>query len=825
MQSQAFEKLGVFYLGRHYDQATDAIGDEPLLYDAKDLTTHGICVGMTGSGKTGLCVSLIEEAALDGIPVIAIDPKGDLANLLLTFPELRPADFEPWIDPADAARKGRDRATHAAAVAELWTKGLREWGQDGARIARLRESAEFTLYTPGSASGRPLSVLRSLAAPGAETLADSDALGDRIAGAVSSLLALVGIEADPVRSREHVLLSTIIDQAWRAGHGLDLSALIRAVASPPVERVGVLDLESFYPAKERFELAQTLNALLASPGFAAWTQGEPLSVPELLFSGNGKPRVSVLSIAHLSDRERMFFVTLLLHEIVAWMRTQPGTGSLRALIYMDEVMGYAPPTANPPSKLPLLTLFKQARAFGVGVLLATQNPVDLDYKALSNAGTWFLGRLQTERDRERILDGLESANAGAGIDRAGLSALLSGLDSRVFVLKNVHDDQPSVFHVRWAMSYLAGPLTLAQIKKLHAETSGAAANPMATPATAVVPTPTAALAAMSSHSAPASGGARPVLPPGVEEIFLSPQRFVSPGAVLAYRPALFAQVRAHYVSAKDGLDLWQSPVLLAPLDDSEAADVFAEAIAYEPEALELGGDPLPGARFAPLPAAIGQASRQRTWSKQAKDHVYRDRVLVVLTCPALDVGAKPGESASAFRARVDLAQREKRDREVEALRARHAPKLARLQARVRTAEDKVERERSQYSQQKVQTTISVATTVLGALFGGRGLSRAATAARGASRTNAERNDVARAEESLEELREQLRDLENECEADVAALLASFAAPPEIVEKRVAARKADLAVDRLVLAWVPCIEAGGGCESLLDAPAPGTTSGA
>ena len=421
---------------------------------------------MTGSGKTGLCLSLLEEAALDGVPAIAIDPKGDIGNLLLTFPELRAEDFQPWVDAGEASRKGKTVDEFAAATADSWRKGLGEWGQDGARIARLREAADVAIYTPGSDSGRPLSVLRSFAAPDPATLSDATAFKERISSAVAGLLALLGIEADPIKSREHMLLSAILDTAWRQGESPDLAALIQSVQKPPFDKIGVFDVETFYPAKERMELALRVNGLLAAPGFDAWLHGEALDVQKLLYTAEGKPRIAIISIAHLNDAERMFVVTLIANELVAWMRRQSGTTSLRALFYMDEVFGYFPPSAMPPSKLPLLTLMKQARAFGIGVVLATQNPVDLDYKGLGNAGTWFIGRLQTDRDKQRVLEGLLGSEAAGGLDRAGYESLMSNLTQRTFLMRNVHDDAPVLFRTRWAMSYLRGPLTLNEIKRL-----------------------------------------------------------------------------------------------------------------------------------------------------------------------------------------------------------------------------------------------------------------------------------------------------------------------------------------------------------------------
>jgi len=404
-----FEKLGVFYLGKTYDLAQKASTDTLLLYDSKDLVTHAVTVGMTGSGKTGLCIGLIEEAAIDNIPAIIIDPKGDLGNLLLTFPQLRGEDFLPWINEDDARKKGMTPEAYAEAQAALWKKGLASWGQDGARIQMLRDAADFVIYTPASNAGVPVSILNSFAAPPAAVLEDGEMMRERVSTTVTSLLGLLGIDADPIQSREYILLSTILDLMWQQGQDVDLAALIQLVQTPPVTKIGVLDLDSFYPAKARFDLVMALNSLLASPGFSAWLEGEALDIDQILYTPQGKPRIAIFSIAHLGDRERMFFVSLLLNQVLSWMRGLTGTTSLRALLYIDEIFGYLPPVSNPPSKLPLLTMLKQARAFGVGVVLATQNPVDLDYKALSNAGTWFIGRLQTERAPLRAAVGVSTA--------------------------------------------------------------------------------------------------------------------------------------------------------------------------------------------------------------------------------------------------------------------------------------------------------------------------------------------------------------------------------------------------------------------------------
>jgi len=794
-----YEKLGAFYLGRGYDLEKSRVLDEDLLYDAKDLTTHAVCVGMTGSGKTGLCVTLLEEAALDGIPAIVVDPKGDLGNLLLSFPELRPADFLPWVDPAEASRGGRTPAEHARWTAELWRRGLATWGQSGERIGRLREAADLAIYTPGGNAGIPLTVLRSLAAPPPQVAGDEDALRERILSAVSGLLALLGVEADPIRSREHILLSALVDRAWREGRSLDLASLIREIQSPPFERLGVLDLESFFSSKDRFELAMTLNNLLASPAFAAWSQGDPLDVGRLLYTAEGKPRLAILSIAHLSDAERMFFVTVLLNEVIAWMRSQPGTGSLRALLYMDEVFGYFPPTANPPSKTPMLTLLKQARAYGLGVVLATQNPVDLDYKGLSNAGTWFLGRLQTERDKARVMEGLEgaSAAAGAGFDRARIERILAGLGSRVFLMNNVHEDEAVVFHTRWALSYLRGPLTRAQIAQLMAERKKTA------------PSPQQPAASAASEAAPAAASTRPVVPPKIEEHFLPAAGTAGVRGKLVYRPAALGVATLHYTKARTEIDVWRSVAMLAPLRGDDALRMpWEDATLLEEGAPDLDDEPEESAQFASLPSDAARPATYVRWSKMLRTHLYRSCPLLVWRSTDPRAMSRPGESEGEFRAQLRQMLHEKRDLEIEKLRKRYAPKLARLGDRIRKAEQRIERESSQYRQQKMHTAVSIGATVLGALFGRKlgsvgNVGRATTAARGASRAARERGDVARAREDAESLERQLQELEAEFETRLETVREKTDDSKLVCEELpIRPRKSDLTVERVVLVWTP-----------------------
>jgi len=796
-QATDFEQLGTFYLGRAVGSDGEP-GPEPVLYAAKDLTTHAVCLGMTGSGKTGLCVSLLEEAAIDGIPAIAIDPKGDLGNLLLGFPSLSPEAFRPWIDETEAERLGRTPEAHAREIADRWRKGLAEWGQDGDRIRRLQATTDLALYTPGSRKGRPLSVLRSLVAPPPAQREDPDAFQEQVASAASGILSLVGIEADPLSSREHILLVKVIESAWNESRDLDLPELIRAVQSPPFERVGVFDLESFFPAKDRLALAMRLNHLVASPGFAAWTEGEPLDVARLLYTPEGKPRLSVLSIAHLDDRERMFFVTWLLGQVVAWVRTQPGTQSLRALLYLDEVMGFLPPVANPPSKAPLLTLMKQARAFGVGVVLATQNPIDLDYKALSNAGTWFLGRLQTERDQKRLLDGLEGSAAarGGGFDRAAMERTLAGLGKRVFVLHSVHQAAPILFHTRWALSYLRGPLTLEEIARLQPD---AAAPPSVAAPPEPPPAPKAAPAVSASAPAPA-GEARPLLPAGLAERFL-PVEAAADGGALLYRPALVGMAQLRYADKRAGVDHWADVTLFAPLDDNAAWD---GAVEVDPATVEGEREPVAGARFTKLPRGLGKGSPEKL-ERALRRQLQRERVLELPCCPSLRLNAEPGEEEGAFRVRVREALREARDQALEKLEKRWAPRLARAERSVRTQAEALERQRSQRSGAAMSTAISVGATVLGALFGrkvGVGtVGRAATAARSASRTAREQGDVGRAEEALAAAQAEVEELDARFQEELQQVRDAHA-EPELGALVLRPHRTDSQVREIALCWCP-----------------------
>jgi len=798
-----FEKLGVLYIGKEYDLDNSSLKDNLVLYDSKDLVTHAVCVGMTGSGKTGLCISLLEEALIDGVPALVIDPKGDLCNLLLTFPDLKAEDFKPWINAEDARKKGLTTEAYAHKQAELWKNGLADWGQDGHRIRKLKDACEPIIYTPGSTAGIPLSILKSFSAPEQVIREDSDLLRERINTTVTSLLNLLGLEADPIQSREHILLSTILDTAWKQGQDLDLADFISAVQTPPVTKVGVFDLDAFFPSKDRFALAMKLNNLLAAPGFNAWLEGEPLDIDKLLYTQNGKPKLSIVSIAHLNDAERMFFVSLFLTQVLGWMRKQSGTNSLRALLYMDEIFGYFPPIANPPSKAPLLTLLKQARAFGLGIVLATQNPVDLDYKGLSNTGTWFIGRLQTERDKERVLEGLEGAGSSEGgrFDKTRMGQILSGLGKRVFLMNNVHEDEPVIFHTRWVMSYLRGPLMRNQIKSLMSQKT----VPQTTKAQPVKPAPSGHIPTIKNIQMPAS---RPILPPGISQYFIPVIKDQLEGTSLIYQPVLAGMGKVYYSHAKAGLAMEKDISRLAefPARSSRINWGESEEILLKDDEMETFSDE--DALFADLPKAAGKKNNYTAWGKNFRDWLYRNQPLELLKSPSLNIVSQPGEEERDFRVRLQMAAREKRDVLVERLRKKYAPKIARLEERIHTAALAVQREEEQSKQQKLQTAISLGATIFSALLGRKKVSRtsvgrASTTISRAGRIFKEGKDIERAEEKVEQLKKQVEELQiclteetEQAKASIDPLLEKL--EPFIVKPK----KTDIAVSFLALTWAP-----------------------
>ena len=799
---EEFEKLGEFYLGKVFDLKEKVLREDKVLYDSKDLTTHGVCVGMTGSGKTGLAISLLEEAAIDGIPAIVIDPKGDMGNLLLSFPELKPENFQPWLDESEALRKGLTLKEYATKTASLWKNGLAEWGQDGERIRNYKNAAEILIYTPGSNSGIPVNVLGSFTAPKSQVISDKDAFKEVVSGTSTSILSLMGIDADPIQSKEHILISKILADAWVKENDLTISDLIRHIQSPLFTKVGVFDVDTFYPLKERMKLAMSLNNLLASPGFEVWMDGTTLDINSLLYTPEGKPKISIFSISHLSDSERMFFVSLLLNEMVSWMRTQDGTSSLRALLYMDEIYGYFPPTASPPSKTPMLTLLKQARAFGLGVLLSTQNPVDLDYKGLSNTGTWFIGRLQTDRDKQRMLDGLEGVGGagGSNLSRSDLDNLISSLGKRKFLLHNVHESKPVVFNTRWVLSYLRGPLTSPQIQELMKNKEPEKLSSSTVTEKVEVKEKIVGTKEMVSE--------KPLLPPGIIEKYLLPQKPKPSEGRIQYRPKLLGSGKLHFVSVKAKLDYWKEMSVFMDFPDEPTDPKWDEAEFYENISFDLDDDMLQDAIFKSLPRTALKGKNYTDWKKSLINYLYQSRKLSLWNSLLLKEVSRPEETEAEFKMRLNQIMREKRDLMLEKMRKKYAPKLARIEAQIDRAMDKVEKEKAQFSNQKYQTAISIGTTLLGAMFGRKvassgNIGKAATSMRGVGRAAREKKDVEMAQMEVDEVKNAFSELENESKMELEKIREQYAPESiDLAELQVSPRKSDIAIGNLKLVWVP-----------------------
>jgi hypothetical protein len=802
---QDFEKLGVFYLGKEYDLEEKRLKDELILYKSKDLTTHAVIIGMTGSGKTGLGIGIIEEAAIDNIPVIAIDPKGDLGNLALTFPQLRGEDFLPWVNVHEAANKGLSAEEYANNQAELWRKGLSEWGQDEKRIERLRNAADVRIYTPGGSAGLGVSLLRSFNAPSREIINDKDAYRDRVDITTNSLLSLLGFNADPFTSREYILISNIFEHTWSKGQNLDLPELISAIQKPPMDKIGVMDVDSFYPSKDRFSLAMMLNSLLASPGFKAWLEGDPMDINRFMYDKDGRPTVSIFSITHLSDSERMFFVTMLLNEVLSWVRSQPGTGSLRAILYMDELFGYLPPIANPPSKAPLLTLLKQARAYGLGLVLSTQNPGDLDYKALSNAGTWFIGRLQTERDKERVLAGLEGAAAAGKFDRARTEQILAGLGQRIFYLHSVHNDEPVIFSTRWVLSYLSGPLTRDQISSLtSAET-----------VTEKVQTPydnipqKQDIDTLNDNRTESSKSTPPVLPPQIKQVYL-PATGMDPKNIV-YVPSVIGAADVLYSNAKLGVSVSKNYTLLAPLHDGPIPLDWSEAEQIEINLRDLDSGPVEGAHYANFPDAASNARSYEDWKKLLNQFIRTNLSLKLLFSPALKTLSEPGEDERDFRIRLQHLAHERRDDAMEEIRKKYSSKLDQLEERHRRAKQAVEQKNAMAAQRKVEAAVSAGTALLGALLGRKtisatSVSRIGTAVRSTSRAFKSGQEISGAVETLQSIEAQIQELQFEFEQQLEKISANYNMLEEKLESvEIRAISGNITVHFMGLAWVPEIK--------------------
>ncbi len=807
---------GKFYLGRPYDLKKGKTETKPLLYDPDDLTTHGVVVGMTGSGKTGLCIDFLEEAALNGIPAILIDPKGDMANLLLHFPNLAPNDFQPWIDPDEARRDGQTIEEKSEKIAKLWEGGLKEWGIGTERIEAVRNAVEYAVYTPGSDAGIPVSILSSLKAPQTSWEENKEASRERVSSTVTALLGLVGIESDPVQSREHILLSNIFETSWKAARDMDLTELIHQIQSPPFDKLGAFEIDQFFAENDRFELAMTFNNLLASPSFEAWIHGAHLDVGQLLWAADGKPRHSVFYLAHLPESERMFFTTLLLTEVESWMRAQPGSSTLRAILYFDEVFGYMPPVANPPSKPPLLRLLKTARAFGLGVLLTTQNPVDLDYKALSNAGTWFVGKLQTEQDKSRLLDGLESVDSGkSGFKRSGVDKLISSLDKRVFLLHNVHEQEQQVFKTRWAMAYLRGPITRTQLQDVN-ELVGAHKPHISTIAGDASKADVKVDRAESIEDSAGTSTRRPRVPTGISEYFL-PNTITSSQALkesmqdpakseilgLMYKPGLLVQADVRYLDRKINLDHVDSLAVMAEDVDPKGFIRWDDWTISPLDPGSLDSSPSPDAQFAPLEAPLNDAKSLKVLEKDFQDYVFHGAGMRIPSNPTLKIFATPGTSEAEFQDHCREAAGEAADIEVGKLEKKYKTKIKRIEDRLTKEQRELAEDQAELGSRKMEEVATLAENVFGLFSGSRSTRRISTSMTKRRMTSKAKSDVEESQEVIEDFTQELDDLRAELTQEIDEIHERWEqVASEVEETVIAPFKKNIRVDLFGVAWTP-----------------------
>ncbi len=789
-----YEKLGLLYLGRELDIDNGISTQQPLLYKNKNMTTHGVIIGMTGSGKTGLGIAIIEEAIMDNLPSIIIDPKGDMGNLLLTFPHCAPKDFVPWVDPAEAAKYELTLEQYAAKTAETWKSGLQSWDQGLDRIEVLRSKTKMIIYTPGSSAGVPVSVLSTFTAPAEDVINDIDTLNSLVNSTTTSLLALVDIQGDPLQSRQHILISSLLLHFWRAGQDLTMEKLIGNIVNPPFDKVGVFALDTFYPQSQRMELAMSLNNILASPTFSAWMTGQPLDIQKILYTEEGKPQTAIFSIAHLSETERMFFVTMLLNQFIGWMRRQQGASSLKALLYMDEIFGYFPPIANPPSKKPMMLLLKQARAYGIGVVLATQNPVDLDYKGLSNIGSWFVGRLQTRQDQDRVVEGIVGASAGA-LNVGQVKQLLSDMKGRQFLLNSVHLDEPILFETRWVMSYLKGPMSNNDIKKLMAVKNETDSPSVEMPA----------LYLNNPSNIRNGAGLAPLVPQGIEQLYYL-QNVIS--EEVRFEPWLSVEASVRFFNTKRNIDVVRKINLRQYLDASFVRPDWDLAELGSYNLASCNPNPPAGSRYYSLPSTIGQMKDFRKLSRGFSEYLYQNHQLELFRVKDADFDfeSNTDENMRDFNVRLGDYLRQQKEEAVDKLRKKFLVSQERLEQKLRSALDKLTKEQVDVQAKTTDSLISFGLAVVSAFLGRKvfsasNIGKAATGLRSVGRVAKEKSDVRRVEQDVIRIQNSLHELAVEIEKQVTEVANSFTADKyEIETFSIKPRRSDIFDVRMVLLW-------------------------
>jgi hypothetical protein len=770
---KVYEKLGLFYLGKEIDKKSLEVTETLTLLKNKNFTTHAAIIGMTGSGKTGLGIGIIEEAALDNIPAIVIDPKGDMGDLCLTDPDFSPAAFEPWVSD-EAQSKNEAPSAYAQKIASQWKEGTQSWDQERERVERFH-AVEKTIYTPGRSAGVPLNIMSSLEAPPVEVMEESDTLASYLKSTVTSLLSFIGIDADPLESKEYILLAQIISKAWVAGQQMSIENLIGKIINPPFEKIGVLPLDDFYPQEKRFALATRFNTLLASPGFVQWLKGEELDIQKLLYNENGKAKIAIFSISHLNDNERMFFVTLLLNRYIAWMRRQSGTSALKTILYMDEIFGFFPPTKNPPSKEPMLLLLKQARAFGVGVVLSTQNPIDIDYKGLSNIGTWMIGRLQTTQDIDRVIEGL-GGKVGSDFSKSEIRKLLANLPKRTFFLKSAHLDDIRLFTTRWVLSYLKGPLKKDEIAALMQDKKQQ--HVQVEPMTADISDSEFALYQDIDDS----------IAQYYELDVKQNNRFA---------PNLGAKIKVHYFQSQRGIDEVYEYFFELPLERKARQLEWERAIESEEDFSVYASTAPQEATFAQLPEIVREDKGLRETIRALKETIYRTKELEIFRCKSPKLESKVGESRADFMVRLQDLLDDAKEGKIEKLQERYRKKEKTLLDRLARAKERVEKESSDSTGSIIETGIAV----LGALLGKASPSKIGTAVRKGSKVLKERGDMSRAQERVKQIEADIEEVEYELEDKIDALASKYSVENYSVDSvSIKPRKSDIDVELCAIVW-------------------------
>jgi len=523
------------------------------------------------------------------------------------------------------------------------------------------------------------------------------------------------------------------------------------------------------------------NNVLSSVTFASWVRGEPLDIQNLLYDENGKAKISIFSIAHLSDDQRMFFVTLLLNRFVSWMRTQRGASTLRALLYMDEIYGYFPPSKNPPSKTPMMLLLKQARAFGVGVILSTQNPVDLDYKGLSNIGTWFIGKLQTRQDISKVIEGL--AGKIKNMDKSEIIQRISTLKGRTFFLKSAHEDTAKLFSTRWVLSYLKGPLSKQDIRTLMADKKE----------------PAKLKAAHFTPKKPLAAQSKTILPDGIAQYYHD----TDIGGDAYFTPFIAVNAQVRYFNQKRQIDEHEKLMWKIPLDEKDTEIDWKDSQELEENFLRFAQHAASTASFAALPHFISKEKSLKTVDRALSNYLYRHKEIELFRCKRLKIESTVGEILRDFTITRNQILRETKEAALEKLTRKFDTRTDALQKRYQRAIARLEKEEADVTAKTTDTAITVGMTIFDALFGSKRsvITKGSRALRGGKGVMKERADVARAEDAVQQIENDMHDLESQFQDESFQLDDTFHPDLYPIDSFfIKPRRSDISITDIALLW-------------------------